>query len=810
MPSLLHTAHTRTAAQRYQCARAIFYACAQGEQARKPGGSVCGGPGGSGVSGGRCRAAPRRRADKATMPVQLLKIIKGKYEPPLPSHLQREDLKHLHAGLDHTNKYFQGVVILSYPLTKLGDGTDFFKIVLQDNSCARIDSINILIYGKMADDCAKVIRNGDTCIVAGFKLAKSPTAREDGRHGCHLEVSEEAGSAIYIYAQPSTTTASETASVSVAPKYVYTPLDHLKDGTIVNLYGIVKFFKPPYVSKGTDYCSVVTLVDQSNVKLTCTLFNGNLDSLPKIYKIGDIVRFHRIKIREYNGQMQGITSAGFASLTFDGTVGAPVIPRTSTKLSGVRPMLFFDLTCQLVGKAQVDGSSFLLKVWDGTKCPYPTWRVPIEARDLEGEKVLLHRLRNLTVDILVYDNHVQLAKSLKIGSFLRIYSIHTKQASAENEDVSHVEFHLHGGTCYGRGIGVLPESHPDVKELKTFLESVELADSQSMDSMSSLELDSTSNNIADLESQRCQQLSVTVLTDHQDLSNTVLKTIRNSRAPQQYRIRAKLRTFKPQKLYQSIKLHCSKCNSLQEVPDGDTFDLILQGSAVTPPNPELHSTSWYESVMWTTQDQKQRKITIHFVKHDEMLLYPEDTLLMIEGGTSKEIWKLTRRFKCVIPVRSTKNDLELLDLSAPFLLQGKVKYYGCKQCSTPKPIKNLSSLAAEPRPSWEPTEIAQVLGIEPLQYVFIMKFTLVDGTGALNAYLFDYEKFFQIPASEILSNNFLQQKMQMTMNTLCPPGRKLDDLPWLECFIKSYNITDGKKQQVYYQIFDTTVAEDVV
>ncbi|XP_027534990.1 protection of telomeres protein 1-like isoform X2 [Neopelma chrysocephalum] len=540
--------------------------------------------------------------------------------------------------------------------------------------------------------------------------------------------------------------------------------------------------------------------------------------------------------------MQGITSGGFASLTFDGTVGAPVVPRTSSKvytfmdeeqktieelrvwaasnisisgpaakLSSVQPMLFFDLTCQLVGKAKVDGSSFLLKVWDGTKCPYPTWRVPVEAKDLEGEKVLLHQLRNLMVDILVYDNHVQLAKSLKIGSFLRIYSIHTKQASAENEDVSHIEFHLHGGTCYGRGIGVLPENNPDVKELKTFLESVDLADSQNMESMSSVELDGTFSDFTDLEShlQRCQQLPVTVLTDHQDLNNTELKTIMNSTAPQQYRIRAKLRTYKPQKLHQSIKLHCSRCNSLQEVPDGDVFDFILQRSAITAPNPELHNTSWYDSVMWTTQDQKQRKIAIHFVKHDEMLQQPEDTLLMIEGGTLKEVWKLTKRFKCVIPVRSTEVDLELLDLSAPFLLQGNVKYYGCKQCSTPKPIKNLSSIAAEQRPSWDPTEIAQVLGIELLQYVFIMKFTLVDGTGALNAYLFDYEKFFQIPASEILSNNFLQEKMQMTMNTLCPPGRKLGDLPWLECFIKSYNVRDAMKHQVYYQIFDTTVAEDV-
>ncbi|XP_072197047.1 protection of telomeres protein 1 isoform X2 [Excalfactoria chinensis] len=725
------------------------------------------------------------------MPVQLLKFIKGKLETQLPSHLQREDLKQLQTGLDHTNKYFQ-----------------------------------------------------DTFVVAGFKVAESTTAREDGRHACHLQVSEEAGSAIYICTQPSISPISETTSAAVAPKYVYTPLNCLKDGTVVNLYGIVKFFKPPYISKGTDYCSVVTLVDQSNVKLTCTLFNGNLDSLPKIYKNGDIVRFHRVKIREYNGQMQGITSAGFASLTFDGTVGAPVVPRASSKvytfideeqktveelriwaasnlsvsgpeakLSDVKPMMFFDLTCQLVGKAKVDGSSFLLKVWDGTKCPYPTWKVPVEAKELEGDKALLHHLRNVTVDVLVYDNHVQLAKSLKIGSFLRIYSIHTKQASATNEDISsHIEFHLHGGTCYGRGIGVLPENNPDVEELKTFLECVDLTDSQNMESMSSLELGDTFDNYTDLESplQRCQQLSATVLTDHQDMSNTMLKTVLNSSAPQQYRIRAKLRSFKPRKLYQSVKLHCSKCNTLQEVPDGDAFDSILQGCAATAPNPELQSMSWYESVMWTTQEEKGRKITIHFVKHYEMLQRPENTLLMIEGGTLKEIWKLTRRFKCVIPVKSKDDDLELLDLSAPFLLQGNIKYYGCKNCSNPKSIENLSSLAEKREPSWEPTEIAQVLGIEPLQYVFVMKFTLVDGTGALNAYLFDYEKFFQIPASEILTNSFLQQKMEMTMNTLSPPGRKLDDLPWLECFIKSYNVADGMKHQVYYQIFDTTVAEDIV
>lgn len=38
----------------------------------------------------------------------------------------------------------------------------------------------------------------------------------------------------------------------------------------------------------------------------------------------------------------------------------------------------------------------------------------MEERDLEGEKVRLRQLQNLTADILVYDNHIQLAKLLKV------------------------------------------------------------------------------------------------------------------------------------------------------------------------------------------------------------------------------------------------------------------------------------------------------------------------------------------------------------------------------------------------------------
>uniref|UniRef100_A0A8D0L6F7 Protection of telomeres protein 1 n=1 Tax=Sphenodon punctatus TaxID=8508 RepID=A0A8D0L6F7_SPHPU len=739
------------------------------------------------------------------MSIHVIKVIDGAPETPLPNNLQKVDLRSLQLGFDHVNRYFQGTVILSYPLTKLGNGTEFFKAVLQEleNPCLRTSTINILFFGKLAQGCAKVVQQGDTLVVSGFKLAKSSSAGEDDRHCCHLEVSEETGANIYVCISLINTLNNTSPSTHpVVPKYTYTPLNHLKDGTVVNLYGAVKFFKPPYVSKGTDYCSMVTIVDQSNVKLTCMHFNASLDALPKIYKIGDIVRFHRIKIKEYNGQIQGITSAGFASLTFDGTVGAPMVPRASSKLytftdedrkiieelriwvtsnlsnsgptvklSDVQSMMFFDLTCQLIGKAKVDGSSLLLKVWDGSKCPFSTWKVLVKESDLEGDSFLIHQLRFFTVDILVYDNHVQLAKSLKVGSFLRIFSLHIKQHALENQpDGFCLEFHLHGGTGYGRGIMVLPESNTDVKELKV-----------------------------------CQQLSVTVLTEHQHFDVTALNTVLNSLAPQQYHIRAKLRKFEPQKLYQSVKLYCPKCNSLQEVPDGDDFNLILQDALATGPNPDLQESSLYESVLWDTENQGQRQIAVYFVKHGELLKSPEESLIMIEG----KIIKYYIYCLGVIPVRSTDDDLVLLDLSAPFLLQGKLRHYGCKHCSNPKTIESLRSLAAQEQPSWDPTNIAEALGIVPLQYVFVMKFTLDDGTGTLDAYLFDYEEFFQISASEVLFSNILQESMKRIMNTLCPSGKTLGNLPWLECFIKSYYVREGIEQQVHYQIFDTMIAEDI-
>ncbi|KAG8142830.1 putative Protection of telomeres protein, partial [Naja naja] len=186
------------------------------------------------------------------MPLEVLSGSLRVVKNSLPSHLQKVDLEHLQLGRDYANQYIQGSFVTSYQLINLGNGTPFFKIVLQEseNSSSRNSSIYILIFGKLAEDCAKVVQQGNIIMVTGFSLAKS--TNDPCRHGCQVEVSDEAGSTIYVCTGSSrNVTGAETASMQVAPKYTYTSLNHLKNESVVNLYGVVKFFKPPYLSKGT-------------------------------------------------------------------------------------------------------------------------------------------------------------------------------------------------------------------------------------------------------------------------------------------------------------------------------------------------------------------------------------------------------------------------------------------------------------------------------------------------------------------------------------------------------------------------------
>lgn len=786
------------------------------------------------------------------MAVRLLKEVNGAPDAQIGTHLRRAYLNELTLDFDCTDKYIQGTILLKYPPSKLGTGQSILKLVLQahatDQSATAAATINTFIFGKLVEMCTDTIHQGDSVIFVGFTVDKSPTAEKDGRHRCQLELSEEVGTMIYVYGKSSSVEGvaeqiTESRSTAVRQKYTYTPLNQLKSGSIVNVYGVVKFFKPPYRTKGTDYCSTVTLVDPSGGKLTCMLFSGSPDTLPKIFKVGDIVRFHRLKIQEFNKEVQGVTSPGFSTLTFDGILGASLTPRTTSKrycftdedkkmvdmlrnwavtssvvseptiqLLSVQPMQYFDLTCQLVAKADVDGASVLLKVWDGTKCSYPSWRVFVEGSALEGDEAFIHKLCNLTVDILVYDNHTLETKCLKPGMFLRIYNLHAKCGLRTPADVQCLEFYLHGGNSYGRGIRVLPDESYDVTELKKRLDSVDLQQYQDLEGISLLEWDNTLTgplsqdkvclNVLD----RCQQESATVVTSHHHLNSVPLSTVVKEKAPQKYRIRAKMKSYEPQKLYQSIKLYCPRCHALQDIPSDEDLETALKKSMDGRHSTDFHNSSWYWTASWNTEQPDHREIVIHFVKREEIQENSGKTLILIERVNLVELRRLSEKFGGIIPVKSC-DQLSLGDLCIPFFIQGRHWHYGCKNCSILQNVNHIPSLNQEEL--LEPSAIAGVLGIQPLQYAFLMKFTLEDESAVLEAYLWDEaEKFLRMPASDVIADHALQEKLQTLMRMLSPPGRNIEDRPWLECCIKSYCIEEGGNRKVCYQVFDTIIAED--
>lgn len=100
--------------------------------------------------------------------------------------------------------------------------------------------------------------------------------------------------------------------------YQYTKLADVRVGQIINVYGIVKYYKKPFTSMRGELCLTLRLIDQSldsgEDGLQCVLFANKTGSttLPSINSIGSLVRFHRLKIGSFNGKLQGVSSPGFS------------------------------------------------------------------------------------------------------------------------------------------------------------------------------------------------------------------------------------------------------------------------------------------------------------------------------------------------------------------------------------------------------------------------------------------------------------------------------------------------------------------
>uniref|UniRef100_A0A8C4EW91 Protection of telomeres protein 1 n=1 Tax=Dicentrarchus labrax TaxID=13489 RepID=A0A8C4EW91_DICLA len=671
--------------------------------------------------------------------------------------------------------------------------------------------------------CLSCVFLQDVVVASGFTVGKSPTVHKDKLHTFNLLLSGD-NACIYV-----------RTFINKAPKYTYVRLGDLKAGSVVNVYGVVVFFKQPFKSRGTDFCSSLKITDQSNQKIGCTIFCEKLEDHPKIFQIGDIVRMHRVKTQFFNDSITLVNTFGFSVVTFDGVAGSAMDPRTSSRsfhldqedrqtveelrswaasqtilppvpsspLSAVQPKAYFDLTCQLLAKAPIDTTCTLLKVWDGTRCPHTLLKVIVEPNAIEGPTSFSTEIENLIANVLVYDNHVEFARQLKPGDFLRIYNLRAIPGSSkvpgltssQSEEVDHLAFHLHGGTAYGRGIRVLPENSPDVLELKRYRKR-------------------QGTNIPERTEARkkgiVENCSVSYYTPVQscghDIQSVTLSELKQCDPGRVHHVRVQLRSYEPRRLHQALKLYCSKCTSIQDVPDDELVASLFSEASKDPGpcSPPPWAFSGWVDIPGDSPGSSKRALSVHL---STQLMSEGKTkeLIFLMGSTLEETCRLTSGYQNIVPVRASGGHMALLDLSAPFLFRGRKRYYGCRQCSE----------AAAREPCAEGVElidekiIAEALGVQLLQFVLLMKLELQDGTDTLEAFLWrDAESFFRVSAEDVAANQEAQNSIRQTMDSLCPAGGSTGECPWLDLCLTVYRAEDdGGQNQTCYQICHTTITK---
>ncbi|KAG9345874.1 hypothetical protein JZ751_009030 [Albula glossodonta] len=243
---------------------------------------------------------------------------------------------------------------------------------------------------------------------------------------------------------------------------------------------------------------------------------------------------------------------------------------------------------------------------------------------------------------------------------------------------------------------------------------------------------------------------------------------------------------------ESLRSDPNDSSLVEDVPDEETVSVLFQEALR---GTECSSEAWAHTRHLDSSDPG-RKISLHLPSYGEK---GNDELIFVEGATLEEVCRLSEGQRGMIPVKSSDRKLTLLDLSTPVLIHGSKRLYGCKRCSQVKWLEP----EPEERGELNDRSIAEMLGVKLLQYVFLLKLELEDGSGSLDALLWkDAESFFCVPASDAAANQKMQDQIKQTMDRFCPPGGSLEH-PWLDLCLRSYTVEESGQQTVCYQIFNT-------
>ncbi|CAI9739756.1 of telomeres 1-like [Octopus vulgaris] len=384
--------------------------------------------------------------------------------------------------------------------------------------------------------------------------------------------------------------------------YSYNSLITLKPNTVVDVYGIVKFHKLPFKTKGTDYLMIVTIVDESLIqadeKLKCLLFAHGEESLPQV-KIGSIVRFHRLRVNLHSGELQGSSGKGFSWLVVDSRSDGCLVPKASSlnytftdvdrkmierlfcvkqqnqefrcqdlvkSLEQLKEGIYFDFVCQVVAVSVVEqGVCFLIQVWDGTRPSCPLFTVEAAERNLimQTDMELRKVAKDWLVDVCVFDDHFQKAATIKPGMFIKFFNLHCPKHKTPDlvnpPAYEELELVLHRGTSYGRGIKILSGTDPEIDNLKKRLEEL------------TKKVERTHTSLTDPKGSPYKTVKgikvKTVIQGHQSVKLSHFCDVKNATVPMKFRLLARVMDYSPKlsSVSDFLSLFCPQCHYLTPI-----------------------------------------------------------------------------------------------------------------------------------------------------------------------------------------------------------------------------------------------------
>lgn len=317
-------------------------------------------------------------------------------------------------------------------------------------------------------------RGEDASSESSSSSFSSPSASADSSSSCGDSDRE------WNHRRPNNNNNNPTAAAATGGGYKYKKLGELCVGEKkVNLIGMVKDFKPPAVSQGSDHYSTLTLLDETDprVGVKCLMFNRKPERLPQVKSVGDIVCLHRVSVDSFNCQVQ-VRGVWFSSaIRFSGELGRKVSPSTGSVsftlthaerqrvkelrrwargrrsealccLQSVVPGgQCFDLACQIVSVtiSKVPRCT-VLTLWDGTAHTLRCKKLKLEKCHEEGYPIV-EEDSGLSEDSEGYQVHVVVlgkkcrrkAAGLLPGAFVCLQSVTSAADASGSVEMSMVE-----------------------------------------------------------------------------------------------------------------------------------------------------------------------------------------------------------------------------------------------------------------------------------------------------------------------------------------------------------------------------------